>query len=54
MTIVTLQEDGDDLVLPIPDDILSSLDLHEGDTLLFEIKNDTVYLTKKEYDNEHD
>ena len=30
---VTLEEDGDDLIMPIPDEVLQQLDWKEGDEL---------------------
>ena len=45
---VTLEEDGDDLVMPIPEDILKSLDWNEGDLLEWDIndKDNTIILRK--------
>jgi bifunctional DNA-binding transcriptional regulator/antitoxin component of YhaV-PrlF toxin-antitoxin module len=50
MTIVTLEEDGDDLLLPIPQEVLDQLNLKEGDTLLFSVdeKTNHIILTKKD------
>jgi bifunctional DNA-binding transcriptional regulator/antitoxin component of YhaV-PrlF toxin-antitoxin module len=31
--MIELQEDGDDLILPIPEDILKEMDWKEGDPL---------------------
>jgi bifunctional DNA-binding transcriptional regulator/antitoxin component of YhaV-PrlF toxin-antitoxin module len=44
--IVTLEEDGDDLTLPFPDEILEQLGWKEGDTLEW-IQNDDNSLTLK-------
>ena len=33
MTIVTVEQEGDDLILPIPDDILQELGWEEGEEL---------------------
>ena len=45
---VTLEEDGDDVVMPIPEDILKSLDWNEGDLLEWDIndKDNTIILRK--------
>jgi bifunctional DNA-binding transcriptional regulator/antitoxin component of YhaV-PrlF toxin-antitoxin module len=45
---VTLEEDGDDIVMPIPEDILKSLDWNEGDLLEWDIndKDNTIILRK--------
>ena len=45
---VTLEEDGDDLVLPIPEDILKNLGWNEGDLLEWDIndKDNTIILRK--------
>jgi bifunctional DNA-binding transcriptional regulator/antitoxin component of YhaV-PrlF toxin-antitoxin module len=54
MTIVTLEEDGDDLLLPIPQEVLDQLNLKEGDTLLFSVdeKTNHITLTKKNHNGE--
>ena len=54
MTIVTLEEDGDDLLLPIPREVLDQLNLKEGDTLIFSVEEKTnhIILTKKNHNGE--
>jgi hypothetical protein len=50
---VKLIEDGEDLILPIPDEILKELDLQEGDVLNWIDKGDgTFSLTKGQYDSD--
>lgn len=47
--IVEIQETNDgsgDFILPIPPEILKSLDLKEGDDINFEIKNGSIYMSK--------
>lgn len=43
-----VQQDGDNLILPLPDDLLEELDWKIDDVLVWDIKPDgTVTLTKK-------
>lgn len=43
-----VQQDGDDLVLPLPDELLADLGWKEGDVLVWSVNdNGTVTLTKK-------
>ena len=50
---VKLIEDGDDLILPIPDEILKALDLEEGDVLKWKDNEDGTWsLTKGQYDSD--
>ena len=45
---VELIEDGEDLILPLPQEVLDSLDLKEGDTIVWTPQEDgSVFLTKK-------
>lgn len=43
---VTLDEDGDDLLLPIPDDIMTELGWNDGDVLEWIVENDYVKLVR--------
>ena len=44
---VTLEQDGDDLILPLPQEILDALDIGEGDVLEWiEYGNNAVALKK--------
>jgi len=47
---VELIEDGDDLILPFPQEVLDTLGWKEDDILTWEIQNDTrkVILSKKD------
>jgi hypothetical protein len=50
---VKLIEDGEDLILPIPDEILKALDLEEGDVLKWKDNGDGTWsLTKGQYDSD--
>ena len=42
----TIIEDGEDLILPIPDEILEQIDAKEGDMLSFDIFDGYVVLKK--------
>ena len=43
-----VEQDGDDLVVPLPDDLLAELNWKTGDVLLWSVNDDgTVTLTKK-------
>jgi bifunctional DNA-binding transcriptional regulator/antitoxin component of YhaV-PrlF toxin-antitoxin module len=44
----TLIEDGDDLILPIPDEILQTLDIKEGDMLDWVDNKDGTFTIKKQ------
>jgi hypothetical protein len=44
----TLIEDGDDLILPIPDEILQTLDIKEGDVLDWVDNKDGTFTIKKQ------
>jgi len=47
--IVELTKDGDDLILPIPDELMEEMGLEIGDTLEFiDNKDGTVTIRKKE------
>ena len=46
MTIITVEQEGDDLVLPIPDDILEELGWEEGEELEWEIADNSIILKK--------
>ena len=44
---VTLEQDGDDLILPLPQEILDALDIKEGDVLEWiEHGNNAIALQK--------
>ena len=44
---VTLEQDGDDLILPLPQEILDALDISEGDVLEWiEYGNNAIALKK--------
>lgn len=43
---VTVEEDGDDIILPIPEEILKTMDWNEGDTLEWDVNNDVITLRK--------
>lgn len=42
-----LEQDGDNLILPIPDEVLNSLNWKEGDILVWDIKDDGSIILKK-------
>ncbi len=43
-----VKQDGDDLILPLPDDLLEELGWQIGDVLVWDVKEDgTVILSKK-------
>lgn len=44
---VTLEEDGDDVILPIPDVVLNQLDWHDGDMLEWIVNDDNTITIKK-------
>ena len=44
---VTLEEDGDDCILPLPDEVLDQLDWHDGDMLDWVINDDNTITIKK-------
>ena len=45
---VELIEDGEDLILPLPQEVLDALDVKEGDTVNWSVQDDgTAVLTKK-------
>jgi bifunctional DNA-binding transcriptional regulator/antitoxin component of YhaV-PrlF toxin-antitoxin module len=46
--ITTVIEDGDDLIMPIPDEILEHIDAKEGDMLSFDIFDGYIVLKKIE------
>ena len=43
---VTVEEDGDDLLLPLPEEIVKDLGWNEGDELEWSVNNDTITLRK--------
>ena len=50
---VKLEEDGDDVVLPLPQEVLDHLDLREGDMLKWIDNGDGTWsLTKLQYDSD--
>lgn len=47
--IVSLEDTGDntgDVILPIPDEILTELNWNEGDTLSFKMENESIIISK--------
>lgn len=44
---VKVLKDGNDLFLPIPDEVLRILGVAEGDSLLFEKRDDGTYVLAK-------
>jgi len=43
-----VQQEGDDLILPLPDELLSQVGWKQGDVLLWSVNdNGTITLTKK-------
>ena len=50
---VQLEEDGDNIILPLPQEVLDHLDIKEGDVLNWEDNGDgTFSLTKIKYDSD--
>lgn len=50
---VQLEEDGDDLILPLPQEVLDHLDIKEGDVLQWIDNGDgTMRLIKSQYDSD--
>jgi hypothetical protein len=50
---VEIQESGDDLILPLPKEVLEHLDAKEGDVLQWIDKGDGSWsLTKMQYDSD--
>jgi len=45
---ITVEEDGDDIILPIPDDILLELGWNEGDILEWTLENGAAVLRRVE------
>jgi len=44
---VTLEEDGDECILPLPDEVLDELDWQEGDMLEWIVNDDNTITIKK-------
>jgi hypothetical protein len=44
---VTLEEDGDECILPLPDEILDELDWQEGDILEWVVNDDNTITIHK-------
>ena len=44
---VTLEEDGDDLLMPIPEEVLKKLDWKEGDELEWDLQSDKSIVLRK-------
>lgn len=43
-----VEQDGDDIILPLPNDLLDQLKWKEGDVLVWDVREDgSVVLTKK-------
>lgn len=50
---VQLEEDGDDVVLPLPQEVIDHLDLQEGDVLQWIDNGDGSWiLSKRQYDSD--
>lgn len=50
---VQLEEDGEDVVLPLPQEVIDHLDLKEGDVLKWKDNGDGTWsLTKVQYDSD--
>lgn len=47
---ITVEEDGDDIILPIPEEILKNLGWTEGDMLEWVINDDTTITLRKAND----
>lgn len=46
---IILEQDGDDLIMPIPDDLLKEAGWNIGDTITFTVQDDgSLILSKKE------
>jgi len=45
--VVELQEDGDDLILPLTEEILAITGWKTGDTLLWETKGESAWTLRK-------
>jgi len=45
---ITVEEDGDDVILPIPEDILLELGWDDGDILEWTLENDAAVLRRVE------
>lgn len=42
-----VHQEGDDLILPFPDDLIKEVGWKEGDVLVWEVDNDTGMVTLK-------
>lgn len=49
--IVTLEENGDDLILPLPDEILDALNWNENEVLEWIVQPDNTITIKKVEDD---
>lgn len=47
-TVTVVDDDEGNLILPLTEEMLEAAGLKVGDTLVWEIKSDAVYLTKKD------
>ena len=45
---VTLEEDGDECILPLPDDLMDQLGWYDGDVLEWIINDDNTITIRKE------
>jgi len=52
--IVTLIEDGDDLILPIPDELIDELGWNTGDMLEWDVQSDHTIILRSQQMKEHD
>ena len=51
--VVELEQDGDDVILPLPQEVLDHLDVKEGDVLKWiDNGNGTWSLVKRQYDSD--
>ncbi|MGA1433559.1 MAG: AbrB/MazE/SpoVT family DNA-binding domain-containing protein [Candidatus Nanopelagicaceae bacterium] len=48
---VTLEEDGDDCILPLPDELIDQLGWEEGDILDWEVNTDDNTITIRKLDS---
>jgi bifunctional DNA-binding transcriptional regulator/antitoxin component of YhaV-PrlF toxin-antitoxin module len=51
---VTLEEDGDDLILPVPEDLMDELGWQEDDLLEWIIEDDHIVLRRVDEDELED
>ena len=44
--LVKLEEDGDDVIVPLPEELLKEMNWNEGDDLTFELKDNKINIRK--------